>query len=227
MCGIVGIASLSKNGNSYLDKIESATTCLQQRGPDDTGIYRHHQVALGHRRLSVIDTSKAASQPMTDASERYTIVFNGEFFNYAEHRKQLQHSGFSFRTHSDTEVLLQLYINEGVKCLEKVNGFFSIAIYDKENETLFIARDRVGVKPLLYYMDADKFLFASELKALMTMGIPRELDKASMFAYFQLNYIPSPHSIFKNVNKLQPGNSILIDLKNNKIGEEKSWCVFT
>ncbi len=222
MCGIAGIAAFSEKGNSFLNKIESATRCLQLRGPDDGGIYIHQQVALGHRRLSVIDTSKGASQPMHDASGRYTIIFNGEFFNYTEHRENLSQSGISFRTHSDTEVLLQLYIRNGQKCLEHVNGFFALAIYDEEEQTLFIARDRVGVKPLLYYHDTDKFFFASEMKALMTMGIPRELDKTSLFSYFQLNYIPSPNSIFKNVDKLQPGSYLLIDLKNKSI-QKKTW----
>jgi len=223
MCGIAGIASFSEKGNLFLDKIESATSCLQQRGPDASGIYKHQQVALGHRRLSVIDTSALATQPMHDVTNRYTIIFNGEFFNYAEHREQLIKAGSSFRTHSDTEVLLHLYIKEGPACLEKINGFFALAIYDSIGQTLFIARDRMGVKPLLYFRDNDKLFFASEMKALTTMGIPRELDKASMLAYFQLNYIPSPHTIYKNIHKLSPGSYLLVDLKHNQIEQETVW----
>lgn len=156
MCGIAGIAAFTEQGNSFLGKIESATNCLALRGPDDGGIYRDQQIALGHRRLSVIDTSKAASQPMHDQTGRYTVIFNGEFFNYEEHRNVLQQAGISFHTHSDTEVLLNLYIKEGPRCLAKINGFFALAIYDNQQETLFIARDRMGVKPLVYYRDADK-----------------------------------------------------------------------
>lgn len=222
MCGIAGIAAFTEQGNSFLGKIESATNCLALRGPDDGGIYRDQKIALGHRRLSVIDTSKSASQPMHDLSRRYTIIFNGEFFNYIEHRKALQQAGVTFQTHSDTEVLLNLYLKEGEKCLDKINGFFALAIYDKELQTLFLARDRMGVKPLLYYHTLDNFLFASELKAIMAMDIPRELDKSSILAYFQLNYIPTPNTILKNVYKLQPGYFIKIDLLNNKI-EQKQW----
>ena len=222
MCGIAGIAAFSERGISLLNKINAATTCLALRGPDDEGIFQHEKVALGHRRLSVIDTSKLASQPMLDVSGRYAIIFNGEFFNYKHYREKLLKEGTQLKTHSDTEVLLQLYINEGVKCLESVNGFFALAIYDKEEQTLFIARDRIGIKPLLFYSDADKLFFASELKSLMTMGIPRELDTASLLAYFQMNYIPSPHSVFKNVHKLEPGCYLFIDLKNKSI-HHKTW----
>ena len=222
MCGIAGAAAFTKKGTVFLNKVQSATDCLQLRGPDAGGIYRDDTVALGHRRLSIIDTSTAASQPMQDESKRYTIIYNGEFFNFQRYREELIQSGIHLGNHSDTEVLLHLYINEGVKCLEKINGFFALAIYDKAQQTLFVARDRMGVKPLLYYADEDKILFASEMKALITMGIPRELDKASMMAYFQMNYIPSPNTIFKNVHKLQPGSYLIIDLSDRSI-QEKQW----
>ena len=123
MCGITGIIAFSKSGTEYLDKVENAVKTLAQRGPDSNGIYTHNNVALGHTRLSVIDTSDAASQPFTDNSGRYTIIYNGEFYNYKEHRKILESKGVRFRSNSDTEVLLYLYIHEGAFCLEKVNGF--------------------------------------------------------------------------------------------------------
>src|SRR5258706_1469024 len=205
MCGIAGIVSFSEAGNITLECIEEATKCIALRGPDGQGIFRHKNVALGHRRLAVIDASAAANQPMHDESGRYTIIFNGEFFNFKEHREFLKSKGVALRTESDTEVLLYLYILEGAECLKRVNGFFSFAIYDSEKPTGFLARDRMGIKPLLYYMDDEKFLFASEMKSLMAMGIPRELDYASLLQYLQFYYIPAPGSIFKNVRKLLPG----------------------
>ncbi len=215
MCGITGIVAFNESGANYLDKVESAVKTLAQRGPDSNGTYKHNNVALGHTRLSIIDTSDAASQPFTDTSGRYTIIYNGEFYNYKEHRKILESKGVQFRSKSDTEVLLYLYIHEGPACLAKVNGFFAFAIYDKQEETLFIARDRMGIKPLLVYQDDDKFIFASEMKALMAFGTPKEIDNVSLFTYLQLNYIPAPHSIFKNVKKLDAGSYLIIHQASN------------
>ena len=128
MCGITGIIAFKDSGRSFFEKIKSANDCLAKRGPDSEGFYRDNNVVFGHRRLSIIDVSGAANQPMTDDSGRYTIVFNGEFFNYLEHRNALQSQGETFKTHSDTEVLLRLFMKEGPACLDKVNGFFAFAI---------------------------------------------------------------------------------------------------
>jgi asparagine synthase (glutamine-hydrolysing) len=212
MCGIAGIIALSENGVSSLDKIDSATKCLSLRGPDADGVYKHERVALGQTRLAIIDTSDGGLQPMHDASGRYTIIFNGEFFNYREHRDFILSKGFKLRSTSDTEILLYLYIIEGEKCLQRVNGFFALAIYDQQEKTVFVARDRMGVKPLLIYKDDDKLMFASEMKSLLSMGIQKELDSVSLYTYLQLNYIPGPASIFKNVSKLEPGHYIKISL---------------
>jgi len=212
MCGIAGIIALSEKGISSLDKIDSATKCLSLRGPDAHGVYRHERVALGQTRLAIIDTSETGLQPMHDGSGRYTIIFNGEFFNYREHRDFVLGKGYKLKSTSDTEVLLYLYIIEGEKCLQRVNGFFALAIYDKQEQTVFIARDRMGVKPLLIFRDDDKIMFASEMKSLLDMGIPKAMDEVSLFTYLQLNYIPGPQSIFKNVSKLNPGHFLKINL---------------
>ncbi|MBL0064359.1 MAG: asparagine synthase (glutamine-hydrolyzing) [Bacteroidetes bacterium] len=214
MCGISGVIAFNEQGKSSLPKIHDAVACLAKRGPDSNGVYTDKNVALGHNRLSIIDTSAAALQPMSDLTGRYTIVFNGEFFNFREHRDFLISKGIQLRSESDTEVLLYLYILEGERCLERVNGFFAFAIYDKEEETVFIARDRMGIKPLLYFRDANRFVFASEMKALMSLGIPKELDEASMLIYFQLNYIAGPASIFKGVYKLEPGHFIHLNIRH-------------
>lgn len=210
MCGITGIVAFNENGASYLNKIERSLTTLNKRGPDDSGIYTCKNIALGHSRLSIIDTSPAAAQPFTDPSGRYTIILNGEFFNFKEHRKALENKGVVFKSQGDTEVLLHLYIQEGPQCLEKVNGFFSLAIFDKEKESVFIARDRMGIKPLLYFQDDDKFIFASEMKALLAFDIPKEIDNVSLLTYLQLNYIPAPYSIFRKVRKVLPGTYLII-----------------
>jgi asparagine synthase (glutamine-hydrolysing) len=188
---------------------------LEKRGPDFQDIYIDEWVGLGHRRLSIIDTSSIANQPMWDDTRRYCIVFNGEIFNFQELRQMLESRGVSFHSQSDTEVLLQLYILEKEKCLNKLNGFFAFCIYDKEEQSFFIARDRFGIKPLLYVHDEDKFLFASEMKAVLQYGIDKTLDYESLQTYLQLNYIPAPYSIFKSVKKLLPGQ--YLKLKKREI----------
>lgn len=213
MCGITGIFSFNDSGKKHLHKITAATSALINRGPNAEGIYTHNNISLGHRRLSIIDTSNLAAQPFTDASGRYTIVFNGEIFNFQELRDQLIAKGVQFRSKSDTEVLLYSYIADKENCLTHLDGEFAFAVYDNINESLFIARDRFGIKPLYYYFDEDRFVFASEMKAIIAFEIPKVIDKASLQTYLHLNYIPSPYSIFKDVFKLDAGTYITIDSK--------------
>jgi asparagine synthase (glutamine-hydrolysing) len=210
MCGITGILAFNDKGKEKLHRISASAYSLQKRGPDGEGIYTHKNVALGHRRLSIIDTSNAAAQPFTDKTGRYTIVFNGEIFNFKSLKKELEEKGIIFRSQSDTEVLLYLYINEKHNCLSKLDGEFAFAVYDNNTEELFIARDRFGIKPLYYYKDENIFAFASEIKALLEFEIPKEIDKTSLQTYFHLNYIPSPCSIFKNVLKLNAASYLTI-----------------
>ncbi|NQY67893.1 MAG: asparagine synthase (glutamine-hydrolyzing) [Flavobacteriales bacterium] len=210
MCGITGIVSFSEQGKSFHDSIDKAVSALSKRGPDSYGTFRDKNVSLGHTRLSIIDTSSASSQPFTDPTGRFTIVYNGEFYNYASIKDELQNDGVQFITTGDTEVLLQLYIKLKEKSLEKINGFFAFAVYDKEDESVFIARDRFGIKPLLYLQDEDKLIFGSEMKALLSYNISKEIDFESLHSYLELNYIPAPHSIFKNVKKLLPGHFLKI-----------------
>ncbi len=210
MCGITGVMAFNRQGMHTHALLPEAVGKLKQRGPDGEGVFFHNRTALGHRRLSVIDISDAATQPMTDSSGRYTIVFNGEIFNFMELREQLAAKGISFHSRSDTEVLLNLYIREKENCLHALNGFFAFAVYDKSEESLFIARDRYGIKPLLYFYDNDRFIFASEMKALLSFGVPREIDAASLYQYLQMNYIPAPATILNNVKKLEAGHFIRI-----------------
>ena len=216
MCGITGIFAFNEDGNRHLQKIKAATRTLTKRGPDGEGFFLCKNTALGHRRLSIIDTSTAAAQPFTDQSERYTLVFNGEIFNYKRLRNQLEAKGIQFKSQSDTEVLLQLFIVYKEKCLEQLDGEFAFAIYDKSTDELFLARDRFGIKPLYYHIDAERFTFASEIKALIAFDIPKVIDTTSLQLYFHLNYIPGPHSIFENVKKLEAGTFIKLGLKGIK-----------
>ncbi|HEY5825094.1 MAG TPA: asparagine synthase (glutamine-hydrolyzing), partial [Cyclobacteriaceae bacterium] len=210
MCGITGIFAFNLVGKFNKININAATQALNQRGPDFQDIYIEEFVCLGHRRLSIIDTRNVANQPMWDDSKRYCIIFNGEIFNYKELKADLVQKGISFATESDTEVLLKLYITEKENCLNKLNGFFAFSIYDKQEETLFVARDRFGIKPLLYLFDEDKFLFSSEMKSIIQYGIDKEIDYTSLYTYLQLNYIPAPNTIFKKVKKLLPGHWIKV-----------------
>ncbi len=229
MCGITGIASLIQTNANLKAKVEQSLACLAKRGPDHQGLYQCDNVILGHRRLSIIDTSASGNQPFTDSSGRYTIVFNGEFFNYKSHRKYLLNNGIKLHSNSDTEVLLQLFIHSGIECLQKVNGFFAFAIYDSKEKTLTIARDRIGIKPLYYFSDETMFCFSSEMKALVELGIPRNLDRTSLVNYLQLNYIPGPYSIFQDVQKLKPGHYIQLNLNqnHNPVAEQPYYRIST
>jgi len=205
MCGITGCFAFSEIGKQKFSLVARSVEALSKRGPDGNGIFTHNNASLGHARLSIIDPSEKGSQPFTDLSGRYTIVFNGEFYNFKEHRKILERKGISFYSESDTEVLLNLYIQHGIKCIEYINGFFAFAIYDREKESLFIARDRMGIKPLYVSSSDDYFLFASEMKAVLAYNIKKELDTESLYTFLQLNYIPGRHSILKNIWRVEPG----------------------
>lgn len=210
MCGITGIMAFNLLGKMNMIHLTNATISLKKRGPDFQDIYHDSNVGLGHRRLSIIDTSASGNQPMWDESKRYCIIYNGEIFNFQELKEGLRQRGQVFFSNSDTEVLLKLFILDKENCLNKLNGFFAFCIYDKQEQIFFLARDRYGVKPLLYLMDEDKFLFASEMKSILSYGIEKDLDWESLYGYMQLNYIPAPDTIFKNVKKLMPGNFIKV-----------------
>ena len=217
MCGITGIFAFNLVGKFNLINITAATSALHKRGPDNQGIYTDNFVGLGHRRLSIIDTSATANQPMWDDENRYCIIFNGEIFNFQLLKQELKAKGVSFSTESDTEVLLKLYILEKENCLNKLNGFFAFCIYDKQEQTFFVARDRYGIKPLLYLFDEDKFIFASEMKAILEYGIEKQIDFTSLYTYLQLNYIPAPNTIFGSVKKLMPGHYIKVHCQKSTV----------
>ncbi|MDB9774744.1 asparagine synthase (glutamine-hydrolyzing) [Vicingaceae bacterium] len=213
MCGICGIVAFDEVGQLNLTQIKRATSLLEKRGPDAEGTIHINNIALGHRRLSIIDTSANANQPFTDISGRYTIVFNGEIFNYSLLKRKLLNKGVSFETNSDTEVLLYMYIHYKERCCEFVNGFFAFSIYDRKTKSTFLARDRFGIKPLLYYKDKHQFIWSSTLTSLMAFDFSKELDHSSLYMYLQLNYLPQPHSFINSVKKLDTGHYAQVDEK--------------
>lgn len=220
MCGIVGSYQLGNAAPPSEDRLQAALRCIAHRGPDDEGVYRRGRAVLGHRRLSIIDTSSAGHQPFTDEGGRYTMIFNGEVFNFQQLRADLIAKGHSFRSHSDTEVALRLFTLSGPSFLHDLNGFFALAIHDAQEDTLFLARDRFGVKPLWWSEHDGRLLFGSELRSLLALGVPRAIDPVSLRTYFTHYYIPAPFSILKGVRKLPPGHAITINASGAK---EDRW----
>jgi len=221
MCGLNGIYNLNgKPADSFL--IQKMNNVLNHRGPDDKGCFCFNQVGLGHTRLSIIDLSQAGHQPMSNDNESLWIVYNGEIYNFQEIRKSLQALGYKFKSETDTEVILFSYQEWGVNCLEKFNGMFAFAIWDKNKEQLFLARDRLGQKPLYYYYDQEKFVFASEIKAILeNKNIKREINPQGMVNYFTFGNSIGPDTIYKNIKKLLPGNYLI--LKKGKIEINNYW----
>ncbi len=212
MCGIFG--GLSLNG-ALIDKqvVEEMSQQVARRGPDDRGEFYDGPVVLGHRRLSIIDLSENGHQPMTELTGDLTIVFNGTIYNYPELRQQLIADGYSFRSHSDTEVILNAYAKWGEQCLERLQGMFAFAIWNKKTKRLFLARDRMGIKPLYYVHTGQYFFFASNPQALLKTGVcDTGIDPVSLHHLFTLHaVVPAPGTLYKGVKKCQPAHSMMID----------------
>lgn len=210
MCGIAGTYHLGPDLPLTDDRITAALKCIAHRGPDDEGVYRQGRAVLGHRRLSIIDTSAAGHQPFTDAGGRYTMVFNGEVFNFHELRARLEAEGHTFRSRTDTEVVLRLFAVKGEAFLNELNGFFALAIHDADNDSLLVARDRYGIKPLWWCARDGRFLFGSELRVLDALAPGAPVDRHSLLNYFEYHYIPAPHSIRSDAHKLLPGHLLRV-----------------
>lgn len=226
MCGIAGFCDFSKKSSN--DILKNMTDVLHHRGPDDSGYFwdenEYSQIALGHRRLSILDLSVHGHQPMS--FEYLDIVFNGEVYNFKEIKKELLELGYDFYSDSDTEVILKSYHQWGIKAVDKFNGMFAIVIYDKKANKLIFIRDRAGIKPFYYYKKGSFILFSSELKSFHKHPtFQKEINKNSLSLYLQFGYIPEPFSIFKNTYKLKAGHYIEIDLKSQNFEEKKYWDV--
>jgi len=219
MCGIAGI--WHRDGHRAADRavLASFAAQLQHRGPDHTGVWSEGQIGLAHCRLAIIDLHPESNQPMSYADGRYVIAFNGEIYNYLELRETLASHGYTFRTHSDTEVLLAAYAHYGTECLPHLRGMFAFAIWDRTARTLFLARDRIGKKPLKYAWIGDTFIFASELKALLTYpGFTPGVAWEDVGEYLLHGYIPSSGTGFRGIQKLPPATGMLI-----APDQQRSW----
>ena len=221
MCGIVGIAARSPAGNPEL--LTVMRDAMTHRGPDDAGVWwaPDGRVGLAQRRLAIIDLSPGGHQPMTDATGRLWITHNGEIYNYRDLRRELEARGRRFRTASDTEVILEAYRAWGLDCVTRLNGMFAFGLYDADARRLFLARDRVGEKPLFYRHEPGRLVFASELKALMAdPAFPRELDLRALDYYLAYGYVPGELCILRGVRKLGPGQGLTYELDS---GLARAW----
>ncbi len=224
MCGIAGKISLTDKRIST-HEVGLMNDAIRHRGPDDGGTYisPDGHVGLGHRRLSIIDLSPLGHQPMRYL-DRYEIVFNGEIYNFSEERLMLEKEGYVFESHSDTEVILALYDRYREKCLDHMRGMFAFAIYDEQEEILFAARDRIGKKPFKYFFNGKIFMFASELKAILTQPeYVREPDYEAIHHYLTLQYVPAPLTGFKDIKKLEPAHFLTLDMKDGKLERKRYW----
>ncbi|MGC9310576.1 MAG: asparagine synthase (glutamine-hydrolyzing) [Candidatus Aenigmatarchaeota archaeon] len=217
MCGICGFNWADKN------LVEKMNRSLEHRGPDAGGKFLDDKVTLGHRRLAIIDLSKRGRQPMQNKEGDLTIVFNGEIYNFRELRSDLESKGHRFNSDSDTEAIIYSYSEYGFDCVKRFNGMWAFCIYDSKKKILFLSRDRAGKKPLYYYFDGQRFIFASEIKAILEYGVEREIDKTSLDMFLALGFIPAPRSIFKNIFKLEQSHSMVFDLKSRDLWIAKHW----
>ena len=226
MCGIVGV--LSKHQIRDRIPLERMRDALTHRGPDNAGIWWSQDgvVGLGHRRLSVIDLSPLGHQPMSEENSCLHIVFNGEIYNYLDLKNELISKGYQFKSRSDTEVLLKAYREWGESFLKRLNGMFAIAIYDEKRQTLLLARDRAGEKPLFYGIYNDRFVFASELKAIMAdPEFERRLNKLSLEYYLTFSYVPRDLCILEKIHKLPPAHFLIFDLATFAIRVRPFWAL--
>ena len=217
MCGIIGVFS-TKAKNLDMMFLDSCRDTLRHRGPDKAGSFRDRGLYLGFRRLAILDLSPGGDQPMTSCDGRYTIVFNGEIYNFVELRAELESQGARIRSRSDTEILLQLYAKHGIQSLDKLNGMFAFAIYDRMERTLVLVRDRLGVKPLFYWKHAQEFAFASEIRALRKLpGFPTAVQPEALGLYFRLGAVPEWTGVFRGLSKLAPGTWIRYHLDSGTV----------
>jgi asparagine synthase (glutamine-hydrolysing) len=221
MCGISGIFSPQASESPSFELLQRMTAVLAHRGPDDNGFYRQGPVGLGHRRLSIIDVA-GGKQPIVSADGMKAIVFNGEIYNFKALRRTLTEQGYRFVTQSDTEVILAAYSAYGTRCVEQLRGMFAFAIWDGTTQRLFLARDRVGIKPLYYCWDGNTFLFASELKAILQdRRVQRDIDPCAVDDYLTYLYIPAPKTIFRRIRKLRPGHTLTVSAEG--LAEREYW----
>jgi asparagine synthase (glutamine-hydrolysing) len=227
MCGIAGIVQFAEAKPIAMEELTRMAQSLAHRGPDDSGIYldvKNHRCGLAHRRLSVIDL-EGGHQPMSNADESIWITYNGECYNFQELRKELTRQGHHFKTNSDTEVIIHLYEQYGVNCVDHMRGMFAFALWDIKKNQLMLARDRLGQKPLYYAVYNNRFIFASQCKAILeSHEFPRRPDRQSILSYLLLQYVPQPETAFTNIRQIPPGHIMVVNQANfQKPGTLSYW----
>ena len=209
MCGIAGILGIGADYRIELSELRRMCDVIRHRGPDDDGYHIEEPVGLGMRRLSIIDIA-GGHQPMSNEAQTLWVVFNGEIYNFRELRVELEALGHRFQSHSDTEVIIHGYEQWGEDCVKRLRGMFGIALWDAREKKLVLMRDWVGIKPLHWYLDDEKFLFGSEIKSILACrGVSREIDREALDRYLTYEYIPAPSSIFRRIRKLPPGHILV------------------
>jgi len=222
MCGICGKIYFDQTRTVDLQELQRMAATLSHRGPDGDGVWAAQHVGLAHRRLAIIDLRAVAGQPMCNEDGTIWITFNGEIYNFQELRQALEGKGHIFRTQSDTEVIVHAYEEYGRACVERLRGMFAFAIWDARQRLLFLARDRVGKKPLFYYLGRDCFLFASEIKALLAdHTVPAKPDPVALDHFLALQYIPAPLTAFRGVRKLPPAH--WLEVRDGRLEMERYW----
>lgn len=223
MCGICGVVSFRPNAPLDSSVLKQMNDSIRHRGPDDEGYYQDTYASLAMRRLSIIDLH-TGQQPISNETDDIWVVYNGEIYNFKEVRTKLEQRGHKFKTQTDTEVIVHAYEEYGDDCVKHFNGMFAIALWDSRNRKLFLARDRVGIKPLYYWAGQDKLVFASELKALILHPeIPRQINIQALDIFLTLEYVPAPYTIYKNIFKLLPGHTLTVE--NGNVKTRQYWDV--
>ena len=222
MCGINGILHLQSQKKVDERILTKMRDSLEHRGPDDQGLFIENNIGFGHRRLSILDVSIAGHQPFLSDDGRYVLVYNGEIYNFKEFYPELKSNGFDIKTNSDTEVLLKLFQLHGLKMLNRLNGMFAFAIWDKTEKKLIVVRDRMGVKPLYYSFYNETFYFASEQKALFTAGVPLKMAQDGLEEYIFNRFVAGENTLYENVKKVLPGNIMTVH-EGGKVTTEKWW----
>ncbi len=222
MCGINGILHLQAQKKVDENILTRMRDALQHRGPDDKGLFVENNIGFGHRRLSILDITSAGHQPFISDDGRYIMVYNGEIYNFKDFYPELKANGFEIRTHSDTEVLLKLFQLHGTKMLNRLNGMFAFAVWDKQEKQLTLVRDRMGVKPLYYSFYNESLYFASEQKALFVAGVPIKMAPEGLNEYIFNRFVAGENTLYQNVKKVLPGHSMTIS-ESGKITIEKWW----
>ena len=228
MCGVCGKLDFGENAISE-ELLRKMCKSIHYRGPDNEGIMIDRipdggWIGLGHRRLSIIDLSSSGHQPMCNEDGSLWITYNGEIYNFYELKEELEKRGHKFKSRTDTEVILHLYEEQGVDAVNRLNGMFAFAIWDRNRSQLWVCRDRIGIKPLVYYWDGERFIFGSEIKSLLiNPEIKKEIDPQALYLYLTFSYVPAPYTIFKGIRKLEPGSYLIIKDKN--LYQERYWNI--